>query len=128
MIKPARERRCKTDPPGVLNSGTLSQTLSALQETFASPSLRGLGCLSLEHLQYGLDGGAVPARSEAGNDCRGHRRHIGVVVHLLAAMDVGDVDLNDRTWKHLERIHDRHGRERIGCRIDNDPAAGVDGL
>ena len=52
-----------------------------------------------------------------GCDARDQR----VMIHLLALMDVRDMELDQRAGKHLERIHDRHRIEGEGGRVNDDP-------
>jgi hypothetical protein len=44
-------------------------------------------------------------------------------------VDVRDVQLDEPAREHLERVHERHGRERERCRVDDDAQGSpVDGL
>jgi hypothetical protein len=47
------------------------------------------------------------------------------MVVIFAAMDVRDVELDDRPLEHLERIEKGDRRERIAGRIDDDARAVV---
>src|SRR6185312_3218595 len=65
----------------------------------------------LHHLAQGPHRVAVPGGSQSRDDRRGDHRDVRALVMRLAAVDVRDVQLDDRAGKHLERVENREGRE-----------------
>ena len=51
-----------------------------------------------------------------------------MVIHALAAVNIGDVKLDDRALEHLQCIEDRQRREGECGRIDDDAGALLDGF
>ncbi len=70
----------------------------------------------------------VATWAEAGDHRRRHLRHKRAMIDLLTPVDVGDVQFNDRSRKHLQRIEDgNRGKGKAG-RVDDDAGALVDRL
>ena len=46
----------------------------------------------------------------------------------FAAVNIADVQLDDRPWEHLERIENCNRSERIGGRINDNAVGSIDGL
>ena len=70
----------------------------------------------------------IAARAQPGDDRGRDLRHQRMVVDRLAPVDVGDVQLDDRAGKHLQRVEDRDRGEGEAGRVDDDAGALVDRL
>src|SRR5690606_6021422 len=63
--------------------------------------------------------------SQNGGRYRGNERSL---IDFLAPVDVRDMELDDRSWEHLQRVEQRNRPERQAGRIDDDAGADIDRL
>ena len=61
----------------------------------------------------------VTVRAKAADYRSDDRRNFGMPMLFIAAVDVRNVELDDRPFEDLQRVDDRNRSEGIGRRIDN---------
>ena len=64
----------------------------------------------------------IAVSAEAADDAQRHRRDVAVVAERLTLVDVGEMHLDDRRFRRLERIVQRNRGVGIGGGIENDAA------
>ena len=67
-----------------------------------------------------LQGEAIAARPETGDDAGSQIGQIGMMTERLPLMNIGQVNLDERDRNRGKRIADRDTCMRVGSRIDDD--------